>query len=52
VIVFTRSDKPAVKLVAVESEKTGPRFGSAKGSILFMADDFDAPLEDFSESME
>jgi hypothetical protein len=28
-----------------------PRFGSAKNDILYMADDFDAPLEDFKEYM-
>lgn len=26
-----------------------PRFGSAKGLVTFMADDFDAPLDDFNE---
>ncbi len=26
--------------------------GSAKGKILYMADDFDAPLDDFAEYME
>jgi prevent-host-death family protein len=29
-----------------------PRFGSAKGIITYMADDFDAPLDDFKEYME
>ena len=28
-----------------------PQFGSAKDDILFMASDFDAPLEDFKEYM-
>jgi hypothetical protein len=28
-----------------------PRFGSAKGIVTFMADDFDAPLDDFNEYM-
>jgi hypothetical protein len=28
-----------------------PRFGSAKNAIIYMADDFDAPLEDFKEYM-
>jgi len=42
-----------VQLVAVqEKTKRKPRFGSAKGVILYMADDFDAPLEDFREYME
>ncbi len=42
-----------VQLVAVqEKTKRKPKFGSAKGVILYMADDFDAPLEDFREYME
>lgn len=28
-----------------------PHFGSAKGMVTFMADDFDAPLDDFNEYM-
>ncbi len=37
-----------VRLAPVEPVKRHPRFGSAKG-LVTMADDFDAPLEDFSE---
>ena len=28
-----------------------PGFGGAKGMVLYMADDFDAPLEDFKDYM-
>ena len=28
-----------------------PRFGALKGSLLYMAPDFDAPLEDFKDYM-
>lgn len=28
-----------------------PRFGSAKGIVTFMSDDFDKPLDDFNEYM-
>jgi antitoxin (DNA-binding transcriptional repressor) of toxin-antitoxin stability system len=43
-------DLVIAKLVRVSS---GPRrLGSAEGSILYMAPDFDAPLEDFKEYME
>ena len=46
-------DAQLVQLVAVpEKPKRKPRFGSAKGLIIYMADDFDAPLEDFREYME
>lgn len=33
-------------------ERPRPKFGSAKGLILYMAPDFDAPLEEFREYME
>lgn len=47
-IIFTQDDLPVAKLVAVNNAKPRPQFGSAKG-MFTMADDFDAPLEDFEE---
>lgn len=48
-IILTQDNLPVVKLVALpEKGKTGPKFGSAKGTIR-MSDDFDAPLEEFEE---
>lgn len=47
-IVFTQNNLPVAKLVAVRQEKPRPQFGSAKG-LFVMAEDFDAPLEDFDE---
>ena len=44
-VVITRGDGAAMRLVPVEQHGT-PRFGSARG-LFTMADDFDAPLEDF-----
>jgi antitoxin (DNA-binding transcriptional repressor) of toxin-antitoxin stability system len=42
-----------VQLVAVpQHPRRRPKFGSAKGLIIYMADDFDAPLDDFREYME
>jgi hypothetical protein len=36
-----------------EQSNSGKRkFGSMKGLVVYMADDFDAPLEDFKEYME
>ena len=32
-------------------ERPRPQFGSGKADILYMADDFDAPLEEFREYM-
>jgi len=49
-IVITRDEQPGIKLVPVgPTGKPQPQFGSAKGMILHIADDFDAPLEDFEE---
>ena len=45
-VVILRDDAPAVKLVPM----TRPGFGSYRGRIV-MADDFDAPLEEFAEYM-
>ena len=35
-----------------ETTPPRPRFGSGKNAIAFIADDFDAPLEDMKEYME
>lgn len=55
-VVITRGEQPAARLVPVQppapGEKARLRFGSAKGTFLYVADDFDAPLEDFREYME
>ncbi|HEX6040469.1 hypothetical protein [Longimicrobium sp.] len=44
-VVITGDDGAAVRLVPVNVHGQ-PRFGSARG-LFTMADDFDAPLEDF-----
>jgi antitoxin (DNA-binding transcriptional repressor) of toxin-antitoxin stability system len=47
------SDTQVVQLVAVPAKPRRRRkAGTAKGLILYMTDDFDAPLEDFREYME
>ena len=43
-------DHQAVQIVPIEPPKRRPQFGSAKG-LIEMADDFDAPLQDFAEYM-
>ena len=49
-LVITRDDQPVAKLVG---EPRGPRpkrkLGFLKGSVLYMADDFDATPEEFAE---
>jgi antitoxin (DNA-binding transcriptional repressor) of toxin-antitoxin stability system len=46
-VVIARADGSAFRLVPVAMAPR-PRFGSARG-LFTMADDFDAPLEDFRE---
>ncbi|MEO6809886.1 MAG: type II toxin-antitoxin system prevent-host-death family antitoxin [Isosphaeraceae bacterium] len=51
-VEILQEDQIVARLVRVEPTSPGPRFGSARDSILDMADDFDAPLDEFKESME
>ncbi len=50
-IEIIQDDRVVAKLVALPDKRFPARAGSAKGSILYMADDFDAPLEDFEDTM-
>ena len=53
-VMIVEDDKPLIKLVSV-LEKTKPkkrRIGGARGVVTFMAEDFDAPLEDFEAYMQ
>lgn len=45
-VVIARDNTPLVKLVPVRMQEPAP--GSAKGRVR-IADDFDAPLDDFAE---
>ena len=54
-VFITQNQKPIAKLVAVSDAAAKPKklikAGSAKG-LIKIADDFDAPLEDFKEYMQ
>lgn len=50
-VIIAKGNKPIAKLVLLEEMKPERKIGSAKGQI-FIADDFDEPLEDFKEYME
>lgn len=41
----------AARLLQPAPARPRPQFGSGKNDILYIADDFDAPLEDFKEYM-
>jgi prevent-host-death family protein len=51
-VIIARDNVPVVKLTPLPGAKPQRRIGGAKGFILYMAEDFDAPLEDFAEYME
>ena len=50
-VVIMKDDAPIAKLVPYSKKQIKPQFGSAKGMIT-IAEDFDEPLEDFSEYMK
>ena len=49
-VVIARDHKPLLKLVPLRDHSRPLKPGSARGRI-WMADDFDAPLDDFKEYM-
>ena len=52
-VLILRHSQPVARIIAEQAKIRKPREpGTAKGKILFMADDFDAPLEEFREYME
>jgi antitoxin (DNA-binding transcriptional repressor) of toxin-antitoxin stability system len=51
-IIIARGDVPVVKLTPIMEEKPQRRLGIAEGFVIYIADDFDAPLDDFAEYME
>ena len=51
-IVLTENERPVARLVSVVEKRSRLKRGSARGIITYIADDFDAPLDDFKEYME
>jgi prevent-host-death family protein len=52
-VIITRDEKPVARLIGVgEVPRPARRLGTLRGTVLSMAPDFDAPLEDFREFME
>jgi prevent-host-death family protein len=50
-VVIAKGNRPLVKLVPLVDPKHKRSPGSGKGQIKYMADDFDATLDDFQEYM-
>jgi len=53
-VVITKDNQPVAHLTAArERQSKQPRQpGTMRGTVLYMAPDFDAPLDDFKEYME
>jgi len=53
-VVITENDQPVARLVPTSPipKMARRQLGTMKGTVLYMAPDFDAPLEDFGEYME
>jgi prevent-host-death family protein len=51
-VLITRNNQPVAKLVGeAKVTQTPRRPGTLKGTVLYMAADFDAPLDDFKDYM-
>jgi len=53
-VVIVENDQPVARIVSAVGQPQRPprRPGTLRGTVLYMAPDFDAPLEDFKEYME
>ncbi len=52
-VVITENQQPVAKLIATPTPQRKARQpGTLRGTVLYMAPDFNAPLEDFKEYME
>lgn len=50
-IVIVRDSQPVARLIAT-APRNERRLGSMRGTVLYMAPDFDAPLDEFKEYMQ
>ena len=51
-VVITEDDHPVARLVHAAALQAGRRLGTLKGTVTYMAPDFDEPLDDFGEYMQ
>ncbi len=51
-VLITENDQPVARLLPSASQRQPRRLGTLRGTVLYMAPDFDAPLDDFREYME
>ena len=48
-VILAKGNQPLVRLEVLREAKRQRKIGQAKDLVLYMADDFDAPLADFME---
>jgi len=51
-VVIMENDQPVARIVPPRPTKAARKLGSLQGTVLYMAPDFDAPLDDFKEYIE
>jgi prevent-host-death family protein len=54
-VIITENDQPVARIVSAASSRTSQpmrKLGTLHGTVLHMAADFDAPLDDFKEFMQ
>lgn len=50
-LVITENDQPVARIVPALAARAERKMGSMHGTVLYVAPDFDAPLNDFGEYM-
>lgn len=51
-VVITENDQPVARLVSTSQPTIQRRLGTLRGTVLHIAPDFDAPLDDFKDYMQ
>lgn len=53
-VLIVENEQPVARLLpaGLKSQRSPRQLGTMQGTVLYMAPDFDAPLEDFKEYME
>jgi antitoxin (DNA-binding transcriptional repressor) of toxin-antitoxin stability system len=48
-VLITENDQPVARLLPTTGAKPQRKLGTMRGTVLYVAPDFDAPLDDFKE---
>ena len=51
-VTITENGQPVARIVAATPARSQRVLGTMRGTVLYMAPDFDAPLDDFKEYMQ